>query len=118
MSDYVSFDKSDGSGLLPIKEPYSVTTINNRINVIKCGQLVIVNILNWLDITVSNPWTSISIAKLPYKAITRTMGSFTTANNKYSNLCIYVGDDGVLYYNASAYGDYSVAGHVIYITND
>ena len=118
MSNYVSFEATDGSGKLPIKEPYSITTINNNINVVKCGQLVIVNILNWLDITVSEVWTSVAIAKLPYKPVTRTMGTFTTPNNEYQNMCIYVGDDGVLYYNSSYYGDYSLSGHVVYITDD
>lgn len=118
MSDYVSFDKSDGSGLLPLKQPYEITKISNAIKVVKYGQLVIVYITNWLDINVTTTWIDVEITTLPYKPIIASSGSYTTANSTYTELALYVTEEGKLCYTATKAGNFSITGQVVYITND
>ncbi len=118
MSDYVSFDKSDGSGLLPLKQPYEITTISEKIKVLKYGQLVIVYITNWLDLNVTTTWIDVEITTLPYKPIIYSSGSYTTANSTYPDLALYVTEEGKLCYTATQVGRISITGQVVYITND
>lgn len=116
--DNVELDTGQVNELIEAQIPtVTISTVDSNIEVYKLGKIVICNIKAWKDISLT-AWATSKIATLPYKPIAKTYGSVTVANDMYPSFACYVNTDGSLAIDATRTGSFSIAGHVIYFTND
>ena len=116
--DSVELDTEQVNELIKAQMPtVTSSTVDSNITVHKLGKIVICTISQWKDATLT-AWATSKIATLPYKPIAKTYGSVMVANDVYPSFSVYVDTDGSLNLSATRSGSFSVAGHVIYFTND